>query len=82
MMHQRRTNMKLRIEIYDKKEKTTEVVYILPMKMENGDEQFLVAEHRHGTFMFKVLADEGYMQTAYYYPVDRYVIIDAMVVEE
>ena len=73
----------LRIELTDVETGTTEILYLRPFKTyENDDASFIREEKHHDTIFMKMLVDEGYAITEYYYPVDRFYISNAIIQED
>lgn len=64
------------------KNEREEVLYILPMKNEDGDEEFLIGETHHGTPCMKFLVDEGYAHTEYWYDATQWILTNVMVLEK
>lgn len=72
----------LRIELKNTKDGKEQVLYILPMKNDVGDEEFLVAETMNGRPCMKFLVDEGYMHTYYWYEASQWTITNVMILED
>ena len=73
--------LKLYAVIQDNESYAKERVVLCQFDSENGDKVFIEKVERHNTEMFKIVADEGYVTTEYYYPVKRYTITNLEVYE-
>ena len=71
----------LRVEMKNTKSGREEILYILPMKNENGDVEFMVGEEHYGNPCMKFLVDEGYMHTYYWFDATQWILRNVMVVE-
>jgi hypothetical protein len=67
--------MKLYAKIKDN-EGSYERVVLCQFENADGEMCYIEEVERHGTQMFKILADEGYVRTEYYYPVPRFSIVE------
>lgn len=75
--------MKLRARIKDLKNNSYEYVTLCQFKDMFGDKVFMKEELRFGVDVLHVEIDEGGMITEYYYPLNRYAIVNlARYVEE
>ena len=72
--------MKLYAKIQDREAGYERVVLT---QFENADEEkcFIEEVEQHGEPCFKVVLDEGYCKTTYYYPVRRYSITELSIYE-
>lgn len=68
--------MKLYARITDRESYEVEKVELceFPSSTYEGEKVFVELVERHGEEMFKIVADEGYSHTEYFYPVRRYTI--------
>ena len=73
--------MKLYATIKDR-EAHLEHVVLCQFKDSNDEDCFVESIERYGMEMFKIVADEGYVHTEYFYPVERYTIIELSIYEE
>ena len=67
--------MQLYAKIQDR-EGSYERVVLCEFESEAGDKVFVEEIEHHNEQCFKVVLDEGYVHTIYYYPVRRYSIIE------
>lgn len=67
--------MKLYAKIQDK-EGSYERVVLCQFESATGDKVFMEEVEVHNEQCFKVVLDEGYVKTIYYYPVKRYSITE------
>lgn len=67
--------LKLYAKIQDR-EAGFERVVLCPFKASSGDNVYIEEVERNGETTFKVLIDEGYFKTYYFYPVTRYSITE------
>ena len=67
--------MKLQAKITDT-EGGYERVVLCPFKNEDGESVWIEEVERFGRTMFKVVLDEGYVKTEYFYPVPRFAITE------
>ena len=72
--------MKLYAKIKDN-EGAYERVVLCQFEDEDGEKVFIENLERHGEDMFKIVADEGYVHTEYYYPAKRYSIVELSIYE-
>jgi len=73
--------MKLYARIKDNESFAFERVVLCSFKDSNDDKVFVELVERHGEEMFKIVADEGYCKTEYFYPVKRYSIVELSIYE-
>ena len=67
--------MQLYAKINDR-EANYERVVLCQFTAENGDEVFMEEVEHHNEPCFKVVLDEGYVHTIYFYPIRRYTITE------
>ena len=72
--------MKLYVKINDKLG-GYERVELCQFKDKDNNDVFVEEVTQHDDLCFKVLIDEGYVRTYYYYPVQRYVITEVEVLQ-
>lgn len=72
--------MKLYAKIKDN-EGAYERVVLCQFEDKEGEKVFIEPVERHGEEMFKIVADEGYCRTEYFYPVRRYSIVELSIYE-
>lgn len=68
--------MKLQATILDLEFGHEQKVLLCKFRNKYGDMCFVETEILHSIKSFKILADEGYSATYYYFPVNRYTIIN------
>ncbi len=73
--------MKLYAKIIEKESDLYERVVLCPFKDSNNDVVFIEEVEHYNLTCFKVLVDEGYVKTEYYYPVNNYSITELAIYE-
>lgn len=68
--------MQLYAKIQDRESFKYERVVLCEFESEAGDKVFIEEVEQHNEECFKVVLDEGYCRTTYYYPVKRYTITE------
>ena len=73
--------MKLYAKIQDRESFHCERVVLCQFKDSNNDEVFVEEVEHYNLTCFKVLVDEGYVKTEYYYPVNNFSITELAIYE-
>ena len=73
--------MKLYAKIQDRNSHHYERVVLCQFKDKEDNNVFIEEVERNGETCFKVVLDEGYVRTEYYYPIRRYTITELEVYE-
>ena len=78
-----RSMKKIRLQALIRDNETGKLEFVVLRQYEGGDGMKVYVEQtiRHGEQMFKILADEGYCSTEYFYPVKRFTIVDLCIYE-
>jgi hypothetical protein len=73
--------MQLYAKIHDRESFKYERVVLCEFESESGDKVFIEEVEQHKEECFKVVVDEGYCRSTYYYPTRRYSITELSIYE-